>query len=329
MKFDWNQFRSHVKDTGLTPTEIKNLYQDYKDDLISLSDIPSVNRNRKIVPVRRRYSPRRYNYTSRSSHLENTLQNDDDQNIKNLANQPTEIVSKFAIDLNYKDIINLCQSNKELNEKLCKNKYFWFQKYKKQQLGNKTFKQYYQVVSSWNEHFVYVLDEMINFINLNFKIQKAAYHFMLTGLEFMFKHYAFEVKGDALRNYLSKFKTEEEIEYFFSQDNPALPIKFDYILNVLLVRKVLHETMMEFNPVTKKMYKYLNNNCGNAPGELIINKENLPVYAIFGLSQIKYPNKKNTRIGLTDIPYFKYDLIYNLGEKGEIGYYNPVEVKYA
>lgn len=56
----------------------------------------------------------------------NTLQNENE-----LAKQPKDILRKIALEMDYKDVINLCKTNKKINDKLCKDEYFWKMKYEK------------------------------------------------------------------------------------------------------------------------------------------------------------------------------------------------------
>ena len=42
--------------------------------------------------------------------------------------QPKEILILYALDLDLPELINFCRSNKIINDKVCNNKDFWFQR---------------------------------------------------------------------------------------------------------------------------------------------------------------------------------------------------------
>lgn len=45
---------------------------------------------------------------------------------------PPDTQRKLALDLDYENILNLCKTEKSLNENICQNPYFWRDKILKQ-----------------------------------------------------------------------------------------------------------------------------------------------------------------------------------------------------
>ncbi len=149
---DWNKFRSHHKGSGLTSTEVSELYQSYKS--------------------------------------KNTLQNGNE-----LAIQPKDILRKIALDMDYKDIINLCKSNKKINDKLCKDEHFWRMKYEKD-IGSFSFQKIYLKnienvdvdLKDINPKILNFMNSEYNFSNLKRSAQRDIYDTLFSSVNIDIKN---------------------------------------------------------------------------------------------------------------------------------------------
>ena len=47
---------------------------------------------------------------------------------KNISNLPKDVMQKLALELDYTDILNLCNSSSNFNSNICDNETFWLNK---------------------------------------------------------------------------------------------------------------------------------------------------------------------------------------------------------
>jgi len=326
----WNEFRTYMTGSGLDITELSPLYQKYKAGLIKLKDLPFNEEYQYIDHLPKSYrrrspkkSPVKY-FRKSSRKLSNTLQNE-----QNLVNQPIKILTKIAMNMKYDDIIRLCKSNKNINKKLCDNDYFWAQKYKKD-FGRKipkyrSAKDYYKLRSTYNQDLVYILRKTINFNELSFELQKVSYRYLLRSLENLFKKYSAKVDQNFV-NYMNNrnLRMLGQITPNVLEEEELVGV--DYVIEYELVVRVIHQTMLKFNPVIKESYKYLEvggispNEFDDAPGEKLIMMEGLPAKAMIALSKIKGFNIKTLWF-----MRFQNDLRYQPNDYA-VGHYNPIEI---
>ncbi len=106
--------------------------------------------------------------------------------VQTLKNQPKEIMMKIAMDMDYDDILSLCNSHPRINKFLCKNDQLWKNKFKKEFKRQLRYVEAYKIVKD-NENMKNIspsikngLDAEYNFERLKYSAQKELYHLIFS-----------------------------------------------------------------------------------------------------------------------------------------------------
>ncbi len=110
-----------------------------------------------------------------------------------LKNQPKEIIMKIALDMDYDDIVSLCNSDPKMNKFISKNEQFWENKFKKDFNEPLNYFEYYKIkkenqktkkenqeiknISSFISEF---LDWKFKFNSLNYDNQISLYRILIS-----------------------------------------------------------------------------------------------------------------------------------------------------
>lgn len=148
----YNKYQKIMKGSTLTIEQRKKVWDKYKKKLLSPSEL------------------KKYGLDKDKDITNNNTRMD-------LTTMSKDVMVKMGLDMDYEDVVSLCKTNKKLNAFLCKNEYFWKQKYEKEfgKVKFPTFKEMYSEKYSRNKDIVEVLNNMINFNKFSFWERKKYY----------------------------------------------------------------------------------------------------------------------------------------------------------
>ena len=153
----WNLFRSELTGSGLSISEVGKLWHNYKlnkftdedlDKYIKRQDTDIKIKSKKTISTRspKKHvrapisSPKRRSRSPISSPKRRSrspitspkrLTSDLRKSKSSLSQQSTDIWLLMVKNMEIKDVLNLCETNKAFNKKICKNDIFWSQRLKR------------------------------------------------------------------------------------------------------------------------------------------------------------------------------------------------------